>query len=406
VAKIQFFDVFTGLPVREFEATIATPKAVTNLDYSAGLLGSLAGNGLISVDPASESFLKSLKENSHFLKVYRDGFTPYGAIVEAGVINRGVCTVSFIGLDELFGKVDLTVAHKANAIGENTTIRKDDPSWGAQFYSDSPLGVFEAVINEFNETMIARGQRPFIKIDGILDFIETLPAESFARNYRLNALEFPTLKSVVDSIFEDSEMSAITVELEPGDTFGWVLGVLTSYTTVVVNVADKVRNITFEDSGDVSRSYSLATGTNLSGDTVVSKIAFDPTVAYSSFIANNPADRTTAIDRINRSALADADKRKQQVSFTVFDTRIKIQNVVELSGGTFPLTKIVITQIVVKGRDVTYTGQAVTDAAQIVKGISKPMDEARRLVYGPLRYAGSTAKEVAFKKDGSTGWRS
>jgi hypothetical protein len=398
-SKIRFFDSKTHLIVKELTVD------VKGLDFTAGLHGSLSGNATIKVKAASESFLRSLKENSHFMTVHRDGFTPYGAVVEAAVINKGVCTLNFIGLYEFLDKMELMAAHKANAISSNTTIKKDDPSYLMQFCSDSPIGVFHSIVSELNETIVARGLLPFIDVGSLESFIDSTTSETFARVYRLNALEFPTVKAVIDKIFEDLEMDAITVDVLTGDTFGWVLGVLDSYNTFTISIDDKVRNITFEDSGDVSRSYSLATGTNLSGDTVVSKIDFDPAVAYTSFIANNPADKTSAIDRINRSSMADADKRKSQISFTVFNTAIRIQNVVEMTGPDFPLKKIVITQISVQNRNVTYTGQIVTDTSAIVKGITKPTNEARRMVYAPLGYATGTAKEVAFRQPGGTGWR-
>lgn len=400
-SRIRFHD---GLGARPFVRELNVD--LMGLDYTAGLHGSMSGNTVIEVQESNESFLKSLKENSHFLKVYKDVFEPYGCVVESAVIDRGYCTLSFIGWYEYLEKIAMMVAHKVMAIGEKTTISKDDPSWSANIYSDVPLGVFEAVIDEINRMMIARGLTPFMDASALLPYIESAVTETFARVYRVNSLELPTAKSVIDKVLEDSEMDAITVSVDPGDNFKWVLGVLEGYTTVTMNLDDDIRNITFEDSGDVSRSHSLATGTDLEGNIVLSQIPFDSTVAYSSFISSNPADRTTAIDRINRSSMADADKRKQQVTFTVFDTSIRLQNVVELTMDDATVKKIVITQVAVKDSDVTYTGQVVTDTTAIVKGITKPNSEIRKQIYDPLGYAAETSKQTAFKKDGSTGWRS
>jgi hypothetical protein len=397
--KLKFFDPHTGNLVREFT------DSVFGLDFTPGLHGSLEGNASIKVEADSESFLKSLKENSHFVKIFRDHQVPYGAIVEAATINHGVCSLKVIGWDQLTDKIEMTAFHKANAIGEKTIVKKEDPSWSVNWASDSAVGVYYLQMKELRNTMIARGERPFFELGNIRDFIESSTAETFAREYRFNSLEFPTVKSVSAKIFEDSEMETIVVTVDDSDVFIWKLDVLTYYRTVELS-SSLVRDIKFEETSDVSRSYSLATGTDLSGDTVLSKITYDPTVAYSSFIASNPADKTTAIDRINRSAMADADKRKEQVSFTVFDTLIGIQDVVELSGPKMPLTKIVITQISINDRNVTYTGTVVTDASVIVKGIRKPTDEVKRMIYKPLDYASDTAKEVAFKQPNSTGWRS
>lgn len=400
-SRIRFHDGLGDRPfVRELNVDLM------GLDYTAGLHGSMSGNTVIEVQDSNESFLKSLKENSHFLKVYKDEFEPYGCVVESAVIDKGYCTLNFIGWYEYLEKIALMVAHKANAIGEKTTVSKDDPSWSANLYSDVPLGVFEAAIDELNRMMIARGLVPFTDASAMLSYIESTNAEIFARVYRVNALEFPTVKSVIDKILEDDEMDAITVSVAPGDNFKWILGVLEGYTTVTMNLDDDIRNITFEDSGDISRSHSLATGTDLEGNIVLSQIPFDSTVAYSSFIASNPADRTTAIDRINRSSMADADKRKNQVTFTVFDTSIRLQNVVELTMDDSTVTKIVITQVAVKDMDVTYTGQIVTDTTAIVKGITKPNSQIRKEIYNPLGYAAETSKQTAFKQPGGTGWRS
>jgi hypothetical protein len=400
MAKIKFYDVHTHEFIREFTGAELGP-----LDYTPGLHGSCPGTGSIRVRPDSENFLNTLKENSHFMKVSKDGYEEHGVVVKNAVINRGRLNLRFGGWSEFMETQELMAAHKANSIGEYTKVNKDDPSWSVNFASDSTIGVFYLLLKEQNKTIAARGLKTFMEIGDLLSYVDSSNSETFSKVFRLNSIEVPTFKSVMDKVFEDNEMDAITVKLKEGDTFGWTIGVLTSYNTIVLNVADGVRNITFEESDDVSRSYSLATGTDLSGDTVLSKINFDGSVAYSSYIATNPSDKTTAIDRINRSSMADADKRKEQISFTVFNTMIGIQDVVELYGTNFPLKKIVITQMNVNGREVTYTGTVVTDTTTIVKGISKPTSELRRSIYRPLGSALGTAKEVAFKQPGSTGWR-
>lgn len=402
MANVRFYNPRTYNFVRQFDSELVD-AAIT-----AGLHGSLGGKIMLEVTPANTAFIDSLHENSHFLAISVDEHSTYGAVIESAIVNKGICTVELRGFYEYLGIIPFISSHKMNAMGESTVIPDSDPSWTKYFYSSSPVGLLYDILMNLAEMQVASGYAPFFDAELLRRYAEENASEEWAKSYRLNSTEFPSTASIVDDIFKDTDLGQLKVTVNAGDRFQWVLDIADTYSIVAIAEAyDAVKEVTFEPGDTVSRTFSYAVGTNLQDQQIISKQDFDSDVAFSGYVSDAPADRTSAIERINYSSRADAEKKGAQISFKTFDTSIQLLDAVSI-GGTYLETKFaVVTQIAIEGTEVTYTGQCVTDASTVVKNLRKPTgDVIRRLVYKPVGYAVHQTKRTAFKQPGSTGWRS
>lgn len=379
---------------------------IVTLSYNANLNGSLGGEAVIEVTPANRALVESFKENSHFIEVARDGFRSEGAVIEASVIVGNQATVSIIGFWEYAAKIDVWPSHKA--LASNVVYTPDDMSVVKTFYSDTAEGLLFEVVYNVRQVMDNRGFSTPITANPLLAVMESQDDVKWGKSYRLNGLELPTLQAVLSDIFSDAELNQLKITLSTSnDRFVWVIDTFQSYVVHTIDEAiAEVHTVNIERSDQQARSFSLMTGTNLNDDDAVSMLPMDGGVAYSVLMPESPKAATDAIERLNDAQIADAARKKDQITFTTFDTSIGLLDGIKISGQKLSEIQAIVTEYEVEGQEVTYTAQIVDSLDSIVSGLRRPSSFVRRAIYNPLGSAQSTARKTAYKKDVSTGWRS
>lgn len=378
-----------------------------NLSYTEAAYGSLEGNATIEVTDSNRSLLQSMTEASHFCKVSSDSSPMSGSIVKDCYIDKGIAHISIIGFLEYLEIVPAIASHKANSIDSSTTVLQEDPSWTKIFYSDSTIGLFWEVFNNLRTQMTLQGFTPFFSMSGISSIVEqSSGSQDWTKSYRLNTLETPNMAEIYSDLTEDDEFLPIRVTVDASDTFTWKLTGLTSYNLTVIDEAtDDVHTVSKERGDRTHRAMSLASGSDLKENALISKLDFSSSAAYSSAFSESPAKSALNITRANRANIAGANRRLDQLTFTTWDYSIPIFGAVSISGQNLPTTLAVVTQKVVEGQSVTYTATIVDSVSELIPGLRKPTSEARRLIFEPAKLGNRRSIRQGLQKQTPTGWR-
>lgn len=381
---------------------------LVGLSYNEATYGSLDGDAQIEVTPQNEALLRSLTENSHYLKVSSADSSVAGAVIENAYIDRGICHVSIIGFLEYLAKVPLIPSNKANSIGAATTVATEDASWSTIIYADSVIGLFYEVFTMVAQTMRAHGQTPFFRMDDEIEgLIYSSGSGEWAKSYRVNGLEIPNCAEAYADLTEDEDFLPIRVSVTPGNsTFSWLLSGLTSYNVTYINTATSdVKDVEIERGDKIQRSMALASGTDPKGNNLISKIEFNENVAYSAVFAESSSKASLDILRSNRANIAGANLKLDQASFTGWNPDVPIFDAVQISGPKMETILLVITEKSIEGQDVKYTGTMVTSVDEMIPGIKKPTSPERRALFNPAKQANRRSILLDRQKQNPTGWR-
>lgn len=400
MAFIHFYNGRTRQYVGSYFQEVNEPS------ITIGLNGSITGQIMLEVTADNRSFLQSLCENSHWVKFGLDKV--YGGVIENSIIEGSVCTVDVIGSFEYLDKVDAVASHKAAV--ESGVAPEDDHSWVKVFYGDSPVGVLHEVMRNLQSSMAARG------FDGNLFDYSNLRFHTvdsggveWERSYRVNSLEVPSVKTVIEDVLQDDGMQLFRIRVSSSvtDPFQFIMEVVTS---ADVHNVDEATGHVFDikrSGGDVKRrSFSIAKGTDLEDRSRVERVSFDGGVAYSSLMTAVPKERSGAIRRTAEASALAEGSRHGIVSLTsehdVYDPLDFIM--LDASAGGL-VTQGIITEKVIDGRKITYTVQE-GDAPSFNGALVKPAGIERKIIFNPLRTAGMVAGVAANRMENSTGWMS
>ena len=401
MAKLRLFGA------RSFNQVADLSRDLINLSYTEAAYGSLEGTATVEVTTANRSLLESMTEASHYCKVSSDDSDMSGAIVKDCYIDKGIAHVSIIGFLEYLEIVPAMASHKANSVNSSTTVLQEDPSWTKIFYSDSTIGLFWEVFNNLRSQMITQGFTPFFTMSGLQSIVEdSSTSQDWGKSYRLNTLETPNMAEIYSDLSEDDEFLPIKVSVDSSASFTWTLSGLTSYNLTVIDEAvDNVHTVSKERGERTHRAMSLASGSDLKDNALISKLDFSESAAYSSAFSESPAKSALNITRANRANIAGANRRLDQLTFTTWDYSIPIFGAVSISGQNLPTTLAVVTQKVVEGQSVTYTATIVDSVSELIPGLKKPTSEARRLIFEPAKLGNRRSIRQGLQKQNPTGWR-
>lgn len=380
-------------------------EAIRNLSFTVGLNGSVKGFMEVEDTLANRSLLSSLKENSHGVKVGVG--KSYGGFVESAVRERGLWIVNFIGAWEYFEKVDAIAAHKA-AVASGAA-HGDDASWVKLFYGDSALGVLHEVLVNQRASMVARGFDPeLLDFSQLRSHVVSTLDPTWARSYRLNSLEVPTLQSVISDVVGDDGMQLFRIRVSNtvSEPFKFFLEVVPSASVYDLDEAvDDIAQIS-RDVGEASRrSFSIAKGTDLQDASVVERVNFDSDVAYSALMASAPQERSGAIQRFATVNAQAHGAREGSFEFTTFSDAYDPLDFVTLDVSADGWnSQGIITEKRLEGSKFTYVVQE-GDAPAFNGAVVKQPDLGRRIVFNPLHSAATIAGIAANRRENSTGWR-
>lgn len=379
-------------------------EEVINLNFNVGLHGSIDGEAEIEVTPENIIFISSLKKNSHFIKIKKNS-NHYGALISSVFINNSIATINFIGFYEYMEMVIAISSGKASITG-TSAIQETDQSWVENYYADTPLGLFYGILRNNQEVMEARGYSVNYDISQLIPYITMNSNSEWSRSYRVNSLEAKALKSIINDILNDVEIEGIEFYVDGSNTFKWFIKPITSYEIVEINEAeDDVFNLEFGEDDSKSASYSVLTGTALNGDDLISTLPFNDDLAYSTFVVENPVERTSEIGRLNTQGQLNEENKGGQLSFSTYTDDIKLLSQVTISSPKLGDHTGIVNEYIIEGREVRYTMQLITGVVK-TGGLRKPTNVGRKIMFNPLNYSVNTTRGQVFKKNQApTGWR-
>ena len=399
MALLRFYGGKTLAPVANLDAD------VINLSATVGLNGSASGYVTVEETSSNHALLTSLKENSHFIKFGVDQV--YGGVIESVSKEKNIWTINFIGAYEYFGKVDAVASHKAATASIRAS--SDDYSNIKIFYSDSSVGILYEILRNNAASMTARGfDSSLINYTNLRDFITSSSSVEWGRSYRLNSLETPTLKTIIDDLFEDSGMQLLRIRTSSDLTsnFSFIFEVVSSATAYEIDEeVDDVYSIVEEIAEPERRSYSIAKGTDLSDLSAVERVSFDSDVAYSSSIVTAPQERSGAIKRYAQGSADAASVNDGVLSFSSFSDDYNPLDYVEISSDKMEEVSGIIFEKSIEGITFTYKIQ-IGDAVSFNGALKKPTNELRKIIFNPLNSTANLSSKTAQRKQNSTGWRS
>lgn len=379
---------------------------VVNLSFTQGLKGSVSGNVEVEITNDNSAFLSGLKENSHFLKFGVEK-APVGAVIDTISRTGNILKIEFIGFYEYSEKIDLVASHKAGLTTE--VASQNDQSFIKNFYADSSLGILWEVFKNNAETMVSRNNDASLFSYGMIrSKIVSNTDSEWAKSYRLNSLETPTLKNVFDDIFSEDDISLLKVYVAPDKDvkFSFIFSYADSQKTWNFSEKDDdIFNITVNDFNVENRSFSLAKGTNLRDQNVVERVGFSNNSAYSSLISTSQQERSDSIRRQAENAKIKAATNDGDIKFSVFNDDLRILDFVnvEFVYPFFETFSGIITEKNIEGNVITYNFQRNAGNSPM---LSKPQDQSRRMIFGKLNNAQDLSERTASKKNNTTGWRS
>ena len=384
--------------------------SIIHMSITTGLHGSASGHVTVEETPSNSSILENLRENSHMVKYSGDGTGQiYGAIVESATVNRGIWTINICGAWEYFDKFSIIASHKAN--DASITSPEDDFSNIKIFYSDSPIGIIHEILKNNANSMTARGyDSTLINYAALRAHITTNTNATWGRSYRLNSLETPTLKLILEDILEDSETNTISIKvsqnLETSTKFEFIFNIVNS-TTAITNINEDTDGIfeISEESGESStRSYSIATGTDLRDRSVIERVSFDASVAYSDTTITIPQERSASVKRAATSHIVSESSGEHFLNFSSFSGNYDIYQNITISSAAMGTRNGTIVEKSIEGTKYTYRLQ-IGAPTQMASALKKPVDSLAKLVFSPLATTTAVSKREASRKSDNTGWR-
>lgn len=385
---------------------------VLSIEFDKGRTGSLHGTLTLELTANNRALLLSTKENSHFLAIAGDNGSNQGAVIEDSWVGKtgsekSQFTIKFIGFLEYLDKQMSILSEKTSQYGSNTLVRKDDVSGIGNFYSFSPEGLLFEVLKNHEEQMAIDGTSRFWSYGNIESHIASISSVNWKHSYRLNSLEAPTLKQVIDDIVSDQSLSLMKITIsESGGIFKWVINFSASNTKKSVsNTTGDCFKISFTESDDKSRRKSVTTGTSLNKQALISIISFDTNVAYSHLITDSPYEQTKNLKRFNQKAVQLEVESLGQATFDTYDSTVgDVSDIITVSATTLDTFSIVITAVSLQGRIYTFTGNIVS-SGDLKRG-KHPANPMTNIIVKPLKLTASRARKTSFQRPGTTGWRS
>ena len=405
---LTFYDAST----RDNATQLAQYCTTAPPSYTLADNGSLSMSIELEVTPENKAYLKTIKENSHFVRYcpeQGDNDIIVGGITEEAIIDGAVCKIEVIGFKELMDKIVAYSSEKIGSIGSNTVVRNDDPSHTKNFYADNAEGVFYEILRNIEAELDALGGSKFWTYGNMEAYIESITGNTWRHVYRMNSLELPSAGEVVEDVTTDEDMAIVKVEAnETTGEFIFGLSFLTAHPTRSVNPDnDNVWGLEIEKSDQVRRHYSMAAGTNLNGQTLISLVPFDSTVLKTMSVVDSPSDSVKDLSKINQTEKNRLKNRIGQASFksdrgnvAPLNSRVTIDSP---SNPDVPVVMI-INQVEYQNYEYTFTGEIV-DVEAVVKPRG-PANQYTRNLLRPLATAKKQARRNAFGKSGTTGWRS
>lgn len=396
--EVKFYNGKTLKYIRTLE------EDIINANLTIGLHGSIQGDLNIEINDNNNTFISTLKKMSHFMKIKKETQT-YGVIIESVFINNNIATINFFGFFEYLEHVIAIAPRKAGIIG-TSSIPNIDNSWIENFYSDTPLGLYYAILKNIQEVMTTRGYTPNFDITQLIPLISMSNDQEWSRSYRVNSLEAKTVKSIITDILNDVEIEGLEVYVDNSNTFKWIIKPITTYEVVSLNEStDDIFDIEFGEDDSVSASYSILTGTALNGDDLISTLPFDETVAFSTFIVENPVEKTSDIGRLNSQGQQNEKNKKGQLTFSSYNDDLKLLTDLTISSNKLGIQRGIINEYIIENNKVSYTMQLI-DGTVNTGGLRKPLSISRKIMFNPLNYSVDTSRGQVFKKNNApTGWR-
>lgn len=362
----------------------------------------------VALTDANAALLHSLEPNSHFVVFGTgQGDLRVAGIVEDCYINNNIAKIIVVGFKQLLQKIVHYSSDKIGSLGSNTVIRKDDQSHNKNFYSDVPEGILYALLRDLERSMEVKGFSKFWTYGNMRSFISDNTSTTWGDSYRLNSPELPLAGDIVSDVTDSDTISLLRVTFSEDDgNFIFNLNFSDHNPTVTLDEGtDPIWDITHEDSEAERSRYSMATGTNLSDQTIVSMIDFDESVLMTMSVVDTPSESVKSLASINESSMKKKRTRKGQVSFKSYRSDIvDLHDKVTIDSDHMPAPiTLVIDEITLEGNIFTFTGTQ-TSASGLVKH-HKTSSEYSRGTYTPLAVAAKRAQKSSFSRPGTTGWR-
>lgn len=394
----------------ELEKSFSSQIMGESFEYKNSPEGSVSGSLQIEISSSDSSFLNSLKENSHFVSFNLDGENDLiGGIIEDAYTNDGVCFISYVGFAEYLDKIRAISSYHSNSFDDNVTIPEKDLSWEKTFLSDTPEGLLYEVMLNLEEYMNSSGFSKFWRWNNIFAHINAINTNEWAKSYRLNSAEFPSMKSIYDEITGDYDCARLNIDVDTsGGIFKWNLSFDTTTTMYDLDTSlDEIYNLEFEFNGIPSRTNSLAKGQNSNSEPVISRIGFSNSGAFSDFVANDTTNNSTDnVYSINENNISSLKSLQGQISFNTqvaeFANGFQIFNI---TTDTLNAT-MVVSEVSFDGTEFTIRGNTtyLTEDLKKLK-LRKPTNMLSGSIRNPLRESRYNARKSVFEEKRTTGWR-
>lgn len=404
IARLALFDGVDGKMV------LNASDSVIDYWFTVGLNGVLSGTVKIESGVNVDSILETAEENSHFVKVGLEDRL-YGGVIESCRKDDTVWSVSFIGADGWWGKMDSVSSTMAGG-----GFSGEDSNEGIKiFYADSARGVLFEVFKNQAEVIDARGWD-----STVLDFSQlgrgsSIVGQEWSRSYRLNSFETPVFSSVVNSVVEqldDGEFFRVKVSEPLESDFRFIVSVGSGGKHYYMDEqwAD-IFDVEFDYSGVERRPIGVAAGSDLSGRKQLAITTQGLQIndhVFSSAIASSSSEASNAISNLAYSEKARVNASNGSLSFSMFaeggdvgDVLDQITVIVGFDDGV-EFTGTVVEKRV-EGNIITYVLDLVSEPSS--SSVRSAPSVERNLIFDPLNKASSLSFKNARKASNGTGWR-
>lgn len=408
-ATLNFYSAPTCQKVDTISADI-----IGSPNFNLSVNGSENGDITVIINNSNQAFLRSLKENSHFIAFSIDGINNiFGGVIDSAVCNVDECHIKYCGFSEYLDKI--RAVSSFHVLNGNVLIKDEDKSWIKNLVADTPEGLlYELFINlkERLDQYTYNGTNSFSQFWEFEDIFSVIAAKStgtWKKNYQINSAELPTMKTIVDDILTDPDCSRFDAIIKTdNNTFKWSLSFDKynhdfSFNTAIAPIYD----LTFELDGIKARINSLAKGEDDTGNTVISGVPFASNVAFSDFVNDETTNNATAnVSAVNRKNISSLKKMTGQCSFKTQDAQFAFVNsTIHITADT-DIIDMLVTQVAFDGKEFTITGNTVGFSEDLskLKG-SKPANLLSDVLGKPLGDSYSNSRKSLFEEPWTTGWR-
>lgn len=379
---------------------------ILNISLTASVDGSLAG----TIEIEANAFTRSVRMNTHFLKIYYQTHV-FGAVIVKADTDKNITTIEVGGFSQYLENVDMYPYFKEDgSINKVNAIAEENKSFQLQFSADGPVGVLYAILLNQKRLIAKRGYGVPFDDSGLLPYITNTTTNKWARSFRMNSAEIKSLDSVFEQLTTDPDFPPISFTTTPNqDDFKWVMNVVTSYGVISLDEAvDPIGNIVLSPDDVNHAAISMAGGTDLRDRDLIAykKFQDDQNLAYSVDFVENNSEQTSVIGRIIDGSQRDAREKDGQLSFQSYSSNIPLFSLCKVKGTTLTEKNVIITQIEIEGQKTTYTGQVVKSNPQIINKLNKPTNLIKDTIFKPLNYATTKSRKVDFRKPNPTGFKS